>query len=40
MLPIRTILHPTDFSEFSEAAFHLACSMAKDYGAELVLLRW
>jgi nucleotide-binding universal stress UspA family protein len=31
-------LHPTDFSEHSEFAFRLACSLARDYKARLVLL--
>jgi nucleotide-binding universal stress UspA family protein len=35
---IRTILHPTDFSERSESAFHLACSLARDHGARLIVL--
>jgi nucleotide-binding universal stress UspA family protein len=38
MLPIKTILHPTDFSERSEFAFRLACLLARDYGAKLVLV--
>jgi universal stress protein A len=38
MLPIRTILHPTDFSERSEHAFHVACSLARDYDARLIVL--
>jgi len=38
MLPIHTILHPTDFSEHSRQAFELACALARDYGARLVLL--
>lgn len=38
MLPIRTILHPTDFSECSEPAFHVACALARDYNARLLLL--
>lgn len=38
MVPFRTILHPTDFSENSQAAFHLACSLARDYRAKLVIL--
>src|SRR5260370_33081940 len=38
MLPIKTILHPTDFSESSEYAFQVACSLARDYGAKLVVL--
>jgi universal stress protein A len=35
---IHTILHPTDLSENSKNAFHLACALARDYGAELVVL--
>jgi universal stress protein A len=38
MLSIRTILHPTDFSERSENAFRAACSLARDHGARLVVL--
>jgi nucleotide-binding universal stress UspA family protein/dienelactone hydrolase len=38
MLTVRTILHPTDFSESSEAAFQFACSLARDYGARVVVL--
>jgi nucleotide-binding universal stress UspA family protein len=38
MLPIKTILHPTDFSESSSLAFDLACSLAHDYQARLVVL--
>jgi nucleotide-binding universal stress UspA family protein len=38
MTPVRTILHPTDFSPNSRPAFELACSLARDYGARLVLL--
>lgn len=38
MFPIRTILQPTDFSAPSEAALLHACALAKDYGAEVVLL--
>ena len=38
MLPLATILHPTDFSEHSEFAFRLACALARDYKARLVLL--
>jgi nucleotide-binding universal stress UspA family protein len=38
MLSIRTILHPTDYSERSEGAFRLSCSLARDYGAQLFLL--
>jgi len=38
MTSIRTILHPTDFSEQSGFAFRLACSLARDYHARLILL--
>jgi nucleotide-binding universal stress UspA family protein len=38
MLRIRTILHPTDFSKNSEYAWHMACALARDYGARLLLL--
>jgi nucleotide-binding universal stress UspA family protein len=38
MLPVKTILHPTDFSENSAFAFRLACALARDYGARLVLV--
>src|SRR5690242_8829290 len=38
MLPVHTILHPTDFSEPSNSALGLACALARDYGARLVVL--
>lgn len=38
MFPIRTILHPTDFSPQSQTAFQVACALTRDYGARLVLL--
>jgi nucleotide-binding universal stress UspA family protein len=38
MLAVRTILHPTDFSDRSQYAFWLACALARDYHARLVLL--
>jgi len=38
MLAIKTILHPTDFSACAQYAFQVACSLARDYGANLVLL--
>jgi nucleotide-binding universal stress UspA family protein len=38
MLNIKTILHPTDFSACSEQAFQLACSLARDYGARVIVL--
>ncbi len=37
MLPIKTILHPTDFSDNSRAAFQMACALARDYGARLLV---
>ncbi len=38
MFPISMILHATDFSEPSEHAFELACALARDYAARLVVL--
>ncbi|MGF1583528.1 MAG: universal stress protein [Gemmataceae bacterium] len=38
MLAIKTVLHPTDFTELSTHALHLAHSLARDYSARLVLL--
>jgi nucleotide-binding universal stress UspA family protein len=38
MLPLGTILHPTDFSENSEFALKVACALARDYNARLILL--
>jgi nucleotide-binding universal stress UspA family protein len=38
MLSLRTILHPTDFSERSRCAFSVACALARDYNAHLVVL--
>lgn len=38
MLPIRTILYPTDFSARSEQAFSLACALARDYEARIILV--
>jgi nucleotide-binding universal stress UspA family protein len=38
MIPLHKILHPTDLSERSQAAFHFACALAKDYGAQLLVL--
>ena len=37
MYPIRRILTSTDFSELSKPAFEVACSLARDYGAELIV---
>ena len=38
MLPVRKILHPTDFSDYSRPAFEMACALARDYGAELLVI--
>ena len=49
MLPIRTILYPTGYSEYSkyafteysehsEYAFQVACELARDYEARLIVL--
>src|SRR6516165_9500163 len=34
----RAILHPTDFSELSQAALSYAAALAHDHGARLVIL--
>jgi nucleotide-binding universal stress UspA family protein len=38
MLSIRTILYSTDFSPESTYAFPLACALARDYGARLIIV--
>jgi universal stress protein A len=38
MLRISTILHPTDFSDSSAHALALACSLAREHGARLIVL--
>lgn len=38
MLAIQTILHPTDFSDNSWGAFQMACLLAKENNARLILL--
>jgi nucleotide-binding universal stress UspA family protein len=38
MPDIRIILHPTDFSERSHAAYQLACSLARDHRAYMIVL--
>lgn len=38
MLPIRTIVHPTDFSVHSVNAWEMACALARDYRARLLLV--
>jgi nucleotide-binding universal stress UspA family protein len=37
-VPIRVILHPTDFSDCSDGSLHVARLLARDVGARLVLL--
>ena len=37
-MPSPTILHPTDFSDCANHAFELACAVARDRGARLLLL--
>jgi nucleotide-binding universal stress UspA family protein len=36
--PIRTVLHPTDFSDCSKAALRVARALARDLGARLIIL--
>jgi nucleotide-binding universal stress UspA family protein len=38
MLPVKTLLHPTDLTEASRHAFDLACQIARDRGARVVAL--
>jgi nucleotide-binding universal stress UspA family protein len=38
MLPIKKILNPTDFSEPSKEGFHYACTLARHFGAQLVVV--
>ena len=38
MIAIRTILHPTDFSEASTPAYQFATALARDYGAKLLIM--
>jgi nucleotide-binding universal stress UspA family protein len=38
MVALRTILHPTDFSDGSRLAFELACALAREQGARLIVL--
>jgi nucleotide-binding universal stress UspA family protein len=38
MKPVKTILHPTDFSSHSQEALRLACELAREEGARLVIL--
>jgi nucleotide-binding universal stress UspA family protein len=38
MIHLKTILHPTDFSESSRYALEVACALARDQAARLILL--
>jgi nucleotide-binding universal stress UspA family protein len=38
MFPMRTILHPTDFSDSANCALQLACSLARQHNAQVVIL--
>jgi nucleotide-binding universal stress UspA family protein len=38
MLNVKTVLHPTDFSRRSDRAFELACAVARDRQARLIVL--
>jgi nucleotide-binding universal stress UspA family protein len=38
MLPIKTILHPTDYSDASEHARQMAYELALDYKARLIIM--
>src|SRR5437867_11838424 len=38
MMPIHTILHPTDFSDSARHAFRIAATLAREQGARLVVL--
>jgi nucleotide-binding universal stress UspA family protein len=37
-VPIRTILHPTDFSDPSDEAFRVACRLAEDHAARVIVV--
>ena len=38
MHPLRTILHPTDFSRHAEEALDVACAIARAHGARLLIM--
>jgi nucleotide-binding universal stress UspA family protein len=38
VLTVKTLLHPTDLTEASRHAFDLACQIARDRGARVVVL--
>lgn len=38
MIRLKTILHPTDFSEHSRYALEVACALAREQAAQVILL--
>jgi len=38
VFPLRVILHPTDFSDYSAYAFHIATDLARQYQATVLVL--
>ena len=38
MIHLKTILHPTDFSEHSRYALEMACALARDQAARVIVL--
>jgi hypothetical protein len=38
MAQLQTILHPTDFSDSSRAAFEMACTLARANQAKMVVV--
>lgn len=38
MIKLKTILHPTDFSKNSQYALEVACSLARDQAASVIVL--
>ena len=38
MQAVHTILHPTNFSRCDDKAFQVACALARDHGAQLIVL--
>jgi nucleotide-binding universal stress UspA family protein len=37
-VPVQTILHPTDFSDRCAEAFRVACSLARDHAARVIVV--
>ncbi len=38
MIPLKTILYPTDFSPRSDEAFQIACQLVREPGARIIVL--